>query len=65
MWGSDKFVFEFGGFRFIGLRQGPLMRMGDGHFSPEDMRWLDSVLVNLLDPEQPLIFVTHYPTLPW
>ncbi len=61
LWGSDRFVFEFGGFRFIGLHEGPLMRMGDGHFSPEDLRWLDSVLVNLPEKEEPLIFVTHYP----
>lgn len=64
LWGSDKFVFEFGGFLFIGLHQGPLMRMGDGHFSPEDLRWLDSVLVNLSYDNQSLIFVTHYPVDP-
>ncbi len=64
LWGSDKFVFEAGGYRFIGLHQGPLMRMGDGHFSPEDLRWLDSVLVNLPDKNQPLFFVTHYPIDP-
>jgi outer membrane protein assembly factor BamB len=46
------------------------MRMGDGHFSPEDLRWLDSVLVNLSDKNQPerdfrpLFFVTHYPIDP-
>ena len=61
LWGSDKFVFERDGYRFIGLHQGPLMRMGDGHFAPEDLRWLDSVLVNLPDKNQPLFFITHYP----
>jgi outer membrane protein assembly factor BamB/predicted phosphodiesterase len=61
LFGNDKFVFEYQGYRFIGLHQGPLMRMGDGHFAPEDLRWLDSVLTNLPDPDQPLIFVTHYP----
>jgi 3',5'-cyclic AMP phosphodiesterase CpdA len=53
LWGSDKFVFEHGGYCFIGLHQGPIMRMGDGHFAPEDLRWLDSVLVNLPDKNQP------------
>jgi predicted MPP superfamily phosphohydrolase len=62
LWGSDKFNFEFEGYRFIGIHQGPLMRMGDGHFSPEDLRWLDSELKNLPDKNQPLIFITHYPT---
>ena len=61
VWGSDRFVFEFGGFRFIGLHEGPVMRMGDGHFAPEDLRWMDSVLAKLKDPRQPLFFVTHYP----
>ncbi len=61
LFGSDKFVFEFGKFRFIGLHQGPRMRMGDGHWAPEDMRWLDSVLAAIPDKQQPLFFVTHYP----
>ncbi|MDZ7291961.1 MAG: metallophosphoesterase, partial [candidate division KSB1 bacterium] len=64
LWGSDKFVFEHGGYRFIGLHQGPIMRMADGHFAPEDLAWLDSVLVNLPDRNQPLFFVTHYPVDP-
>jgi len=61
LFGSDKFVFERGKFRFIGLHQGPRMRMGDGHWAPEDMRWLDSVLTHLPNKQQPLFFVTHYP----
>ncbi len=61
IWGSDKFVFEYGGLRFIGLHEGPIMKMGDGHFPPEDLRWLDSVLTRLPDKNQPLVFVTHYP----
>lgn len=68
IWGSDKFVFEYGrrldslsGLRFIGLHEGPIMKMGDGHFPPEDLRWLDSVLTHLPDKNQPLVFVTHYP----
>ncbi len=61
LWGSDKFHFEFSGYRFIGMHQGPLMRMGDGHFAPEDLRWLDSLLINLPNPAQPIIFITHYP----
>ncbi|MCX8011022.1 MAG: metallophosphoesterase, partial [Ignavibacteria bacterium] len=59
LFGSDKFDFNFNGIRFIGMHQGPIMRMGDGHFSPEDLRWLDSIL--LLPNKNPIIFVTHYP----
>ncbi len=61
VFGADRFVFDYGGFKFFGVHQGPIMRMGDGHFAPEDLRWVDSVLTNLEDDEQPLFFVTHYP----
>ena len=64
LWGDDKFAFEFGGYRFIGLHEGPIMRMGDGHFAPEDLRWLDGVLAKLKNKRQPIIFVTHYPLDP-
>ena len=60
LWGNDRFVFDAGGLRFIGLHEGPRMRMADGHFAPEDLRWLDSVLA-AARPDIPLIFVTHYP----
>lgn len=61
LWKTDKFVFRYGGYLFIGLHEGPIMKMGFGHFPPEDIRWIDSVLTNLPDKNQPLIIVTHYP----
>jgi outer membrane protein assembly factor BamB/predicted phosphodiesterase len=61
LWGNDRFVFDDHGFRFIGMHQGPIMKMGDGHFAPEDLRWIDSVLSSMSDPDQPLFFITHYP----
>src|SRR5499426_3027682 len=61
LWREDRFVFDFGGFRFIGLHEGPLMKMGDGHWAPEDVRWLQKTLKALPDANQPLIFITHYP----
>ncbi len=64
LWGKDKFDFEYGGIRFVGCASGPNMRMGDGHVPPEDIRWLDSVLVHLPDRNAPLIFVNHYPLDP-
>jgi outer membrane protein assembly factor BamB/Icc-related predicted phosphoesterase len=64
LWGKDRFVFEFERYRFIGMHEGPIMKMGDGHFPPEDIRWLDSVLTSLPDKNQPLFFVTHYPLDP-
>ncbi len=61
VFGGDRFVFDHGGYRFIGLHQGPVMKMGDGHFAPQDVRWLDKTLARLRGKHQPVIFVTHYP----
>lgn len=61
LWGNDRFVFEYDKYLFIGLHQGPRMRMADGHWAPEDLRWFDSLIVSLPNSNQPIIFVTHYP----
>ncbi len=61
LWGNDRFIFEYGKYLFIGLHQGPRMRMADGFWAPEDIRWLDSILSSLNDSNQPLFFITHYP----
>lgn len=60
LWGFERINFEYDGIRFIGIHQGPIMRMGDGLFAPEDLRWLDTELKKI-SPTQPLFFVTHYP----
>lgn len=60
LWGDDKFIFEMAGILFIGLHQGPKMRMADGHFAPEDLRWFDSVTTSVSE-KQKVIFITHYP----
>ncbi len=61
LWGKDRFAVEHGGIRFIGMHQGPLMKMGDGHWAPQDVRWLEATLRQMPDPRQPIIFITHYP----
>lgn len=61
LWGNDRFVFEYDKFLFIGLHQGPRMRMADGHWALEDLRWFDSLIVSKPNSNQPIIFVTHYP----
>jgi outer membrane protein assembly factor BamB len=43
------------------MHEGPLMKMGDGHWSPQDVRWLKETLQKMPDPNQPIVFVTHYP----
>jgi len=64
LWGEDRFAFEEGGYRFIGLSQGPVLRMADGHWAPQDVRWLDGLLAEPGSALKPLIFVSHYPLDP-
>ncbi|MEE4311382.1 MAG: PQQ-binding-like beta-propeller repeat protein [candidate division KSB1 bacterium] len=59
LWGADHFLFDGGGYRFIGFHQGPVLRMGDGHIPVETFAWLDSVLART-GPNVPIILVTHY-----
>jgi outer membrane protein assembly factor BamB/calcineurin-like phosphoesterase family protein len=61
IFGTERFVFDFTGFTFIGLHQGPRMRMGDGYWAPEDIAWFDSVMQRMPDPRRPIIMATHYP----
>jgi outer membrane protein assembly factor BamB/predicted phosphodiesterase len=61
LWGSDRFVFSSGGFRFIGMHQGPVMKMGDGHWAPQDVRWLAGLLAEKGAKTKRTVFVTHYP----
>lgn len=61
LWGSDRFAFENGGLRFIGLSQGPILRMGDGHWAPQDVRWLEGLLAEPGAAAKPTVFVSHYP----
>ncbi len=58
--GDEHFVFDAGKYRFIGIHQGPRMKMADGHWAPEDLRWLDTVLASM-PPNHPFFVVTHYP----
>jgi outer membrane protein assembly factor BamB len=64
LWGADRFAFEAGGFRFVGLSQGPVLRMGDGSWAPQDVRWLEDLLADRAAVDKPLIFVSHYPLDP-
>ena len=61
IFGSETFAFEKNGYLFVGTSSGPNMRMAPGLVPREQVVWLDSILSNLKNPEQPLIFVNHYP----
>lgn len=61
LWGNDRFVFENQSLLIIGLHEGPRMRMADGYFAPEDLRWFNSLFKIKSDSVKPMIFITHYP----
>ncbi|HEX7845674.1 MAG TPA: PQQ-binding-like beta-propeller repeat protein [Chitinophagaceae bacterium] len=60
VFGYDKFSFEFNGIRFLGCASGPYVRMSDGHVPRDAVNWLD-VELKKLKPQQPVIFLNHYP----
>ena len=64
LWGDDRFAFESGGLRFIGLSQGPVLRMGDGNWAPQDVRWLEGLLADKASAAKPTVFISHYPLDP-
>lgn len=59
LFGDDKVVKDIGGYRFIGMNSGIPMRGGGGHFAPQDLRWLDSVLA-VTPMSHKLIFFCHH-----
>jgi len=61
IFGDERFNFEFGGLRFIAIHEGPIMKMADGFWSPQDVRWLEETLHKMPDKNQPVVFITHYP----
>lgn len=61
IFGAEEFVFERSGFLFIGTASGPNMRMAPGLVPREQVVFLDSVISNMTNRDQPVIFVNHYP----
>lgn len=60
LFGGERFEFEHEGYLFLGFNSGPLLRMADGHVSPQDITWLKAELEKA-GKEKPVILVTHYP----
>jgi outer membrane protein assembly factor BamB/predicted phosphodiesterase len=58
--GSDRFVFDHNGVRFIGCASGPYVRMSDGHVPKDAVSWLGSALDKTAQ-SKPVIFLNHYP----
>lgn len=61
VFGAETFSFKHGGYHFIGTACGPNMRMSPGQVPRENIVWLDSLLAAQSNPEEPIIFVNHYP----
>jgi outer membrane protein assembly factor BamB/predicted phosphodiesterase len=61
--GSDRFNFTYGGFRFLGCASGPYVRMSDGHVPRDAVNWLDAELKKT-KPGEKVIFLNHYPIDP-
>jgi outer membrane protein assembly factor BamB/predicted phosphodiesterase len=57
---DDKFVFDTNGIRHIGLNSGIAWQGYDGHYTPEDLHWLDSV-VTATPGNEKIFFYTHHP----
>jgi len=60
IFGSDRFKFEYNGILFLGFNSGPVIRMADGHVSPQDISWMKKELATF-GKDKPAILVTHYP----
>lgn len=60
LWKDNKFHFEKNSIHFIGLNSGMLLRGNDGHFSVEDLNWLDST-ISKINPNDKIFFFTHHP----
>ena len=58
--GSDRFVFDHNGIRFIACASGPYVRMSDGHIPRDAMMWMKNILDTTL-ATMPVIFLNHYP----
>jgi outer membrane protein assembly factor BamB len=61
IFGRERFAERIGDFLLVGFHQGPRMRMADGHFAPEDLRWLDTTLAEARSAGRPVLVATHYP----
>ncbi|MEO5783430.1 MAG: PQQ-binding-like beta-propeller repeat protein, partial [Ginsengibacter sp.] len=58
--GSDRFVFDHNGIRFIACASGPYVRMSDGHIPRDAMMWMKNIL-DTTSATMPVIFLNHYP----
>ncbi len=59
VFGSERFDFDFEGYRFIGLATGPIVHNMDAHIGVDDVFWVGRELAKT--PRKPIIVATHFP----
>ena len=57
---DDKFAFDYGNEKFIGLNSSLLWQRGKGHFRPEDLKWLDEQ-ISQTSKDKRIIFYVFNP----
>jgi outer membrane protein assembly factor BamB/predicted phosphohydrolase len=60
IFGDNRQRLQFNGFLFLCINSGPIIKMGDGHISPQDIIWIERQLKNV-GKRMPVFVVTHYP----
>ena len=60
VFGSSRFSFSYNNVYFIGFNTGPILKMADGHVSPQDIYWAREML-DLQPKGRKVIAFTHYP----
>lgn len=60
VFGSSRFAFTYQDVFFLGFNTGPILKMADGHVSPQDITWAREQL-DSLPKGMKVIAVTHYP----
>ena len=60
LWDDDKFIHRSGNTIYIGLSSAIKMKGGGGHFTPEDLQWINDELSEI-DSTNEIVFLTHHP----
>ena len=60
LWDDDKFSHTSGNTIFIGMNSAITMKGGGGHFTPEDIQWLNDELSEI-DTTKEIVLLTHHP----
>lgn len=60
LWEDDKFIHTSSNTVLIGMNSGITLQGGGGHYTPEDLRWLQDELAEI-DTTKEIVFLTHHP----